>query len=526
MSAPTADSYDFVVIGAGSAGSVLANRLSAHGHGVLVLEAGGSNRHPNVIIPAAFPKLFKTSRDWDFSTEPDATLAGRSLYVPRGKMLGGSSSINAMIYVRGRPSDYDGWAASGCAGWSYDDVLPVFKRSERNERICDEYHGSDGELIVTDLRTVNPLSVAFVESAIAWGMEPTTDFNGVRQRGVGYYQVTQRNGRRWGAAEAFLTPARRRPGVTVLTGAHVERVVIENGRAIGVDYRRGGTSHRAHCTGEVVVAAGAINSPKVLMLSGVGPADDLRSQGIEPVVDLPVGANLQDHPVAMCVYESRRPGSLADAESLRHLAHWLVRRAGKLSSNIAEVGAFHRSTGGDGEADLQWHFGPAYFVEHGFESYDGDAFSLGPTLIDPRSRGRVALRSADPHDPVRIEGNYLAEFEDVERLVTGLEVSREIAHMPGLSSFRGRELYPGPEATTREQLADFVRRRAELLYHPAGTCAMGPPGAAVVDPQLRVNGVEGLRVADASVMPKVVSGNTNAPTIMIAEKAAEMILGS
>ncbi len=518
--------YDYVIVGAGSAGCVLANRLSADpSRSVLLLEAGGSHRHPNVHIPAAFPKLFKSKRDWDYMTEPEPALKGRSVFIPRGKMLGGSSSMNAMIYIRGRRRDYDGWAEAGCDGWSYDDVLQLFKRSEDNQRIKDRYHGVGGELHVTDLVSPNPMSRAFVDACVAWGMAANDDFNGASQEGAGFYQVTQKKAGRWSTARAFLDPVRKRPNLSVVTGAHATEIVFDGTVATGVAYLSRGTRTIARAGREVVLAAGAINSPQLLMLSGIGPAGHLREHGIDVRVDLPVGQNLQDHPVVMLVYESKEEVSLADAEKPRALLEYAAFRRGMLSSNIGEAGGFVRTSTNLADPDIQFHFGPAYFVKHGFETFEGHAFSIGPTLISVESRGVVELASADPLAKAVIQGNYLSARADVEAMVAGVKITREIAAGAALQPFRGREIYPGPGYDTDAELEEYVRQVAELLYHPVGTCAMGPSGAAVVDPELRVNGIEGLRVADASIMPSIVGGNTNAPTIMIAEKAAALIQG-
>lgn len=519
--------YDYVIVGGGSAGCVLANRLSADGsRSVLLLEAGGSPRHMNVTIPAAFPKLFKSKRDWDYMTEPEPSLKGRSVYIPRGKMLGGSSSMNAMIYIRGRRSDYDGWAAAGCDGWSYDEVLPYFRRSENNDRLNDEYHGIGGELDVTDLVSPNEMSRAFVGACVAWGMADNPDFNGATQEGAGLYQVTQRKAGRWSTAKAFLDPARKRPNLDVETGAHATEIVLEGSRAVAVAYTVKKQRRVVRAAAEVIVAGGAINSPQLLMLSGIGPADHIAQHGIRPVVDLPVGANLQDHPVVMMVYETDQDVSLANAEKPGALLEYAVFKRGMLSSNIGEAGCFVKTRPDLADADIQFHFGPAYFVEHGFETFDGHAFSLGPTLVSVESRGSVELASANPFAKVHIRGNYLTERADVEAMVAGVALGREIAQQRPFDRYRRREIYPGPAYTTDAEVEEYVRQVAELLYHPVGTCAMGPAGEAVVDPELRVNGVDGLRVADASVMPQIVGGNTNAPTIMIAERAADLVLAA
>jgi len=516
--------YDFIVIGAGSAGCVLANRLSADPvRSVLLLEAGGSDRNVNVRIPAAFPKLFKGDRDWDFAAEPEANLKGRELYIPRGKMLGGSSSINAMIYIRGRRADYDSWAAQGCAGWSYDEVLPYFKRSEHNERIRNDFHGVGGDLNVADLTSPNPLSEAFVDACAEWGIVRTDDFNGADQLGTSLYQVTQKDGSRWSSANAFLKPVLRRDNLTVATGALVTRINVVSGRAVSVEYAVKGVAEVAHAAGEIIVSAGAINTPQILMLSGIGPAAHLREFDIEPVVDLPVGEGLQDHPAVMMAYEAPQPIGIEDAEKPRHLVDYLVRRRGKLTSNIGEAGAFIKTRDDLAAADIQYHFAPAYFNNHGFTTREGFASTFGPTLISVESRGRVRLRSADPTEKVRIEGNYLGSQADIDSLVAGVKIGREIAAQASFGSYRAAEIHPGPDYQSDAEIVDYVRQVVELLYHPTGTCAMGPPGEAVLDPSLRVYGVEALRVADASIMPEIVGGNTNAPSIMVGEKAADMI---
>ena len=517
--------YRYILVGAGSAGCVLANRLTANpDNTVLVIEAGGSDRHLNVRVPAAFSKLFKTKRDWDFQSEPEPYLKGREVYIPRGRMLGGSSSMNAMIYIRGRRQDYDDWRDSGCVGWGYDDVLAYFTKSEHNERLADEYHGTGGELNVADLRTINPATEAFVDACDSWGMSGISDFNGAAQDRAGTYQVTQKNGARWSAADTFLAPIVDRLNLTVKTGATVSRVLMEAGRAVGVEYVVGSVRNVARCSGEIIVCAGSINSPQILMLSGIGPATHLQEHDIDVKHDLPAGDGLQDHPAVMLVYDSLRTGTLDEAERLRHLVRYLARKDGMLSSNVGEGGAFVRTRDDLDAADIQFHFGPAYFVDHGFETYDGNAYTFGPTLISPESRGQVRLRSADPSDKVRIEGNYLSREHDVLSLVAGLRIGRELGAQPAFDSYRGREMYPGLDFETDAELEEYCRQVGELLYHPTGTCAMGPPGSAVVDPQLRVNGVERLRVVDASIMPTITGGNTNAPTIMIAERASDMIL--
>jgi choline dehydrogenase-like flavoprotein len=520
------ESFDYVIVGAGSAGCVVAGRLSEDaGSSVLLLEAGGKDRSPNIKIPAAFSKQFRTKLDWDYSTGPEPHLDNRSLYVPRGRSLGGSSSMNAMMYVRGRPLDYDGWRESGCPGWGYEDVLPYFKRAENYEPGGSEVRGSGGPVNVAQQRSPRPLTRRFVEAAQAAGIPANADVNSPEQDGVGMTQVFQRKGRRWSAADAYLRPASKRSNLTVKPGAEVLSVVLEDGRAAGVRWRDSrGRPQESRAKREVVLSAGAIGSPQLLMLSGIGPEDHLRSVGIEPRVEIAgVGENLQDHPFFLLCYESTEPESLADAEKPRALLEFLLRRSGPLTSNVGEAMAFIRTRPGLPAADVQLLFGPTYYHDHGFETIDGHAFSLAAALITPRSRGRLRLRSADPEVKPELVGNHLAEPEDLASLIAAFRVLREIGRTEPLNSVRGPELVPGPDVESDSEIEAFLRRETELLYHPVGTCRMGSDQRAVVDPQLRVNGVEGLRVADASVMPVITGGNTNAPTIMIGEKAAEMI---
>lgn len=515
---------DFVIIGAGSAGCVLAEALSSR-HSVVVLEAGGTDRAMEIAVPAAFSRLFKTEFDWDFSSDAEPGANGRSLYLPRGKMIGGSSSMNAMLYVRGRPSDYDGWADAGADGWDWESALKTFKAMESNTRGANEFHGDSGPVLVDDIRFPNTLSRHFVEAAIALGIPANRDFNGPTQEGAGLFQVTQKRGRRWSAADAFLKPSMGRPTLQVVANAHATRILIENGRARGVEYSREGQVERLEAEAEVIVAAGAFGSPQLLQLSGIGDPGHLEDIGVEPIMGSPqVGANLHDHPVIGLMYDSLRPGTLDDAENAVEKLRWLLFRRGRLTSPVAEAGAFVRSSDAVTEPDLQFHFGPASFDDHGMEPYPGHAFTFGPVLVNPRSRGWVRARSVDPLVPPSIQTNGLTEQEDIDALLAGLELGREIAAQSPLDEFRGVEIYPGIEVNTRESLLEFIRDRVEFLYHPVGTCRMGSDDEAVVDPRLRVRGVDGLRVADASVMPTTPSGNTNAPTMMVAARAAAMIL--
>jgi choline dehydrogenase len=521
------EAFDYVIVGGGSAGCVLAARLSEDARTrVLLLEAGEAQGPREMAIPAAFSRLFKTAADWAYHTEPEAALDGRQLYWPRGKALGGSSSINAMIYIRGHREDYDRWARLGNTGWSFADVLPYFRKAEDQQRGASEYHGVRGPLRVSDHRSVNLLSRAFVAAGLELGFPSNTDFNGPEQLGFGMYQVTQRYGRRESTATAYLAPARRRPNLVVRTAAHATRVLLERGRAVGVEYVTGGRKAQARASREVLLCGGAVNSPQLLMLSGIGPADELRNLGIPVVCDRSgVGDNLQDHLVVTVTYECRKPVSLLNAERYSSLLSYLLFRRGPLTSNVAEAGAFVTTQPGARLPDIQFHFGAAWFVDHGFGNPPGHGFTFGPTLLRPQSRGRIRLRTADPLAPPAIQANYLTQSADIAPLVSGIRLSRRLAATRAFDGVCGGETLPGITVTEDRDLAAFVRARAETLYHPVGTCRMGTDAEAVVDPRLRVREVQGLRVVDASVMPTIPGGNTNAPTIMIAEKAADLIRG-
>lgn len=514
---------DYVIVGAGSAGCVLAEALSAR-HSVVVLEAGGGKLPFEVSIPAAFSKLFKTAVDWDLATEPEPGAAGRPLYLPRGKMVGGSSSMNAMLYIRGRATDFEGWETQGATGWGWETVLETFKAMESNSRGASDFHGIHGPMRVEDLRHISLLSRRFVDAALAAGIPANSDFNGASQVGAGFFQVTQRNGRRWSAADAFLRPALRRPTLDLRTDARVTRLLIDRGRATGVEYVRDGQRVTVEASEGVILSAGAFGSPHILQLSGIGDPSHLSSIGVEPVVRSPaVGANLHDHPTVAVIHESTKPDTLDDAENAFELAKWLLFRRGKLASPVAEACAFVKSDGALAEPDLQFHFGPVNFDNHGLEPYEGHAFTFGPVLVNPRSRGSVRARSADPTDPPEIRVNALTEQADLDALVRGVEIARTIASRRPFDDYRGPELKPGRDVRTAGEVETFVRENVELLYHPVGTCRMGSDDRAVVGPDMKVNGVDSLWVADASVMPTVTSGNTNAATMMIASRAAELI---
>jgi choline dehydrogenase-like flavoprotein len=521
--------YDHIIVGAGSAGCVLANRLSADpATRVLLLEAGGSDRKMNIRIPIGFAKQFRTDLDWDYTSEPEESLNGRSMYLPRGRSLGGSSSMNAMIYIRGHRSVYDSWAEDhGATGWSYDELLPYFKRSEHNERIHDDYHGRAGELNVTDANWVSTLAPRLVESAKAAGIRPNDDFNGAGQEGAGVFQLTQKRGRRWSSADAFLHPVEKRPNLVVATGAHAHRIVLDGTRATGVEYHDENGVTTARATGEVIVCAGAFNSPQLLMLSGIGPADHLREHGIEPVVDSPhVGRHLQDHPLIALTWEMKDTKALFDATKPQHLLHYLVSRGkGMLSSNVAEAAAHVRIRDGIEAPDFQILLGAAYYFDNGFRTHPNPAFTLGPSFVQPTSEGEVRLRSANPHDDPAIHLNWFQDPEEMRTVIEAMRLARELAESGPLGEVVVKNIDPGPGVTSDEQLEAYVRATAQHTYHPSCTVRMGREDDGVLDPDLRVRGVDGLRVADCSSMPRITSGNTNAPAIMIGEKAADLVLG-
>ncbi len=521
--------YDYVIVGAGSAGCVLANRLSEDPSvRVLLIEAGGRDRSPNIKIPAAFAKQFHTKLDWDFATEPEPYVDGRSLYIPRGKSLGGCSSMNAMLYVRGRPLDYDAWEAQGASGWGFRDVLPYFLKSEDNARGASEFHGAGGPLRVSEQRSPRPMDTRLLDACQAAGIPRIADYNGPEQDGASMFQVTQRNGQRFSTADAFLRPAFGRPNLEVRTKATVLGIELSGGQAVGVRVRGGrGGAQTIRAEREVLLCGGAINSPQLLMLSGIGAGEDLRAAGVLARHELPgVGRNLQDHPFVTMIWEVSDERTLYRAEKPKFLAEWLLRRSGPLSSTVAEVVAFTRTRGGLPAADIQLHMGAAYYEDHGAETYDGHCMVIAPTLVSPQARGRVWLRSADPADKPRILTNSLSEPDDVESLIAGMQLAREIAAKAPLHDVILKELKPGPDTLDRAELEADLRRRLMLIYHPVGTCRMSDTAPdAVVDSQLRVHGLQGLRVIDASVMPLIPGGNTNAPTIMIAERAADLIRG-
>ena len=539
MSDPT---FDYVIVGAGSAGCVLANRLTASGeHRVLVLEAGGEDTDRNVHVPAAFSKLYGGASDWGFQTVPQTGLAGRRLIQPRGKTLGGSSSMNAMIYVRGHRADYDAWAERGGDGWGYDAVLPYFRRSEDQQRfVHDPEHGTGGPLTVSEQRSPSALSRALVEAGVEAGYPRNDDFNSGGQDGFGLYQVTQHGGSRMSTARAFLRPALGRGNLEVWTEAHALRVVLEGGdglapsRASGVEVARGRERVTVRARREVVLAAGAFGSPHLLMVSGVGPAEHLRANGLEVARDLPgVGENLQDHLISGVTRRATTRDTLDLAESLprlgRNLLDYALRKRGPFTSNVAEAGGFVRSSPDLPAPDVQYHFGPGFFVEHGRRNPPGETgYTVGGLVLTPKSRGTVRLDGPDPEAKPLVDPRYLTDpdGDDLRRTVWSFRLAQRLADADAFADVNGGPYEPGRVLEDDAEIVPFVRATSETLYHPVGTCAMGTDPDAVVDGDLRVHGVAGLRVVDASVMPVITRGNTNAPTIMIAEKAADLILGS
>ncbi|WP_170588022.1 GMC family oxidoreductase [Ruegeria arenilitoris] len=533
--------FDYVIVGGGSAGCVLANRLSANpGTRVCLLEAGGGGKSILVRMPAAVvamlpgrPKI----NNWAFETMPQPGLNGRKGYQPRGRALGGSSAINAMLYVRGQRQDYDGWADLGCEGWDWDSVRPYFKRSENNERGADDLHGADGPLQVSDQKEERPITRAFVEAAAQLQHKVTDDFNRGDNEGAGLYQVTQfhdpaKNGERCSAAAAYLFPVMDRPNLTVITGAQAREITFDGHRATGVIYRQGGKGAdlTVTATREVLVCSGALKSPQLLQLSGIGDPEDLSPHGITVRHALPgVGKNLQDHLDFILAYKTKDTdnfgiGAAGTVGLIKHLMRWRKTGVSMAATPFAEGAAFLKTSPDLDRPDIQLHFTIALVDDHARKLHLGYGFSCHICKLRPESRGTVSLHSADPFAAPAIDPAYLSDPRDLDTMIKGARMTREILEAPALAKYRHKEMFGTDTARTDADWEGHIRARADTIYHPVGTCKMGVDDMAVVDPQLRVRGLHGLRVVDASVMPTLVSGNTNAPTIMIAEKAADMIL--
>jgi choline dehydrogenase len=526
------DSFDFIVVGAGSAGCVLANRLTASGrYRVLLLEAGGHDRHLWIHIPLGYGKLFVDSRvNWLYKTEPEPELDNRQVIQPRGKVLGGSSSINGLLYLRGQPADYDHWRQLGNSGWSFDDVLPYFRRAEHQERGEDALHGVGGPLVVSNVCEPHPLCEAFIDAARQAGYPRNDDFNGPEQEGAGYFQLTAKNGRRWSTAVGYLREARRRPNLVVETNALASRILFEGRRAVGVEYRQDGTTRVARAGREVILAGGAFNSPQLMQLSGLGPAELLREHGIGVIADMPgVGAELQDHLQVRIQYRCTEPITMNDVvnnwrKRIGAGMRYALYRKGLLAIGAGYAGGFFRTSANVATPDVQVHFIIFSGETSGAALHPFPGFIASICQLRPESRGFVRIKSADPALPPAIQPRYLSDPIDRDTVVAGLKLLRGIMSQPAMQHYIAEERVPGPKVTSDADLLAFARSAGTTVFHPTSTCRMGPDANAVVDERLRVRGIGGLRVVDASIMPTVVSGNTNAAVVMIAEKGADMIL--
>ncbi len=520
------ETFDYIVIGSGSAGGVVAARLSEDPSvSVLLLEAGPEDDDDMIHLPAGFPALFRTRWDWGYKTTPQKQLAGRRADWPRMKALGGCSSMNAMIYIRGNHADYDEWRdAYGASGWGFDDVLPYFKKAEGNTRLGDPFHGTDGPLHVEDRRYSHELSNAFVESAVAAGFKRNDDFNGAEQEGAGLYQVTCKKGRRWSVADAYIHPNRKRSNFTVRTEAFVTKIELEGNRATGVTFRHQGTTQTVRANAEIILSAGAVASPQMLMLSGIGPGAHLREHGINVVVDSPgVGQNLQDHPVSGALFYTKDTTDLAEFLSLGNVLKAQKAGRGPLTSNVGEAGGFFKSRDDLTVPDMQFHVAPSGFYDNGLHEPVRRGLTIASTLVRVESKGHIKLRSADPTWHPEIEAGYFDDGADLDAMIAGYRTVKEIVSQGPLAKLIDEPWVPASMNPTADEIVAAIGQLCQTLYHPVATCAMGTIEGSVVGPDLKVHGVEGLRVADASVMPRVPRGNTNAPAIMVGEKAADLI---
>jgi choline dehydrogenase len=520
--------YDYIIVGGGSAGCVLANRLSENPKNkVLLLEAGSKDKHLFIKVPAGFFRLYKTSYDWNLETVAQKNINNRKLYIPRGKTLGGSGSINAMIYIRGHQEDFNEWELAGCKGWDWKSVLPYFKKSETNKDLKNEFHGSNGEWHIQNLENYHPITKTYVEAGKEIGFDYLPDMNTGDGIGVGFHQTNQKNGERHSPANAFLAPIKHRENLTIRTGINVDKVLIKNNVAQGVRIKKSATkTEDILCSKEVILSAGAIHSPAILLKSGIGPKEELQECGIETILDLPgVGKGLQDHPVLPIAFETHAKTSMDTDETIGNILKWLFKREGVLTSNAAEGGGFYKSDENLNAPDLQFHFVPAFFINHAFTRPKGNGYTGTPILVKPKSRGSVSL-DKNNIDKILIDPNVFDHPDDLKAYTIGFKKMWEILNAKAFDKHRVGLFLPKKSPESDEDIHRHIKEYVELLYHPTSTCQMGIGEMAVTNPELKVYGIENLRIADASIMPSVVRGNTQAATVMIAEKASDMILNS